>query len=254
MTTRVLVLNDTHIGNVNSVMPTEVEVGTGDENRSYSIQSNNIQRTMYDKWTEMCSDNYDVGLLLGDMTEGTNYRENGIGNWTNDMSLQIDTCVDMLEKTGITEWYGVQGSPYHTGLNESADYEVLDKLGGTFDDDMILGIDDILFYLKHVTSYSSVPHSRSTGLNRDMVNTEIHKNSYGDIDVHLRAHVHYHHFVGWEGKLGLINPCWKHRDQFLRRGNAGSADIGYTVFTVDGDEYNWKTECFKLGETKYVHR
>lgn len=260
MTTKVVLhINDLHCGSEEGIMPEIANSNLEDEARSNRVEANPIQAWMLKHWYDMCDmEKYDVVIADGDLVEGPNRKESGIGNWTNNLKTQSITAADLISMTEARKYYVTQGSPYHTGLNGSSDQDTAIELGAVFDEDLFLKIDKVRIYARHVTGYSDIPHGRSTALNRDMMNAELQKKMYGgSIDVHLRGHTHYTHEVTWEGKKGIIGPCWKYRDGFVRRRGMNGNDLGFTVLYIDGETvttqvYTWKMPG-KVAITEHVY-
>lgn len=240
---KILVVSDIHAGCYGSIMPPVVKIGDDME-----LHQSQLQRLMFRAWQDMCdAHEYDACFVLGDSVNGVNKHENGAGNWTNDVDKQVETAVALLRMTGAKKFYGVQGSGYHTSLNTSADKLVIDALGGIFDEDLHIHCDDVHFYLKHVVGASSVIKGRGTSLNGDMEAMKMYPETYGDVDVHLRGHAHYHHAVWWERVWGIVAPAWKFKDAFMKRGKVTfGQDCGYLVFDTDNGKVTWESFTFKI--------
>lgn len=238
---RVLVVSDLHAGCREAIIPPWIETG------EMKIGQSKLQSWMWQKWRQMTDESYDVCIVLGDMVNGVNGAERGAGNWTNDMWEQIDCASGMLNMIDAKKFVGVQGSPYHTDLNASGDEAVMRAIGGDFGTDMFVDVEDVRFYAKHAVGTSSVLKGRSTSINGDMEAMMLYKETYGKIDVHLRGHAHYCHGLYWEGALGVIAPCWKWKDNFMRRGKvAYGNDIGWLTFDVEDGNYQWGARTWKV--------
>lgn len=222
-----------------------------------TIHSSDLQKAFLKEWRDMIRrldgvGGVDICICNGDLVEGYNRFENGLGNWTNDIDVQVNTAVRLLKMIGAKQYYGSQGSPYHTGLNASADQLVVERLGGKYSTDFYLKVNKLRFYVRHEIGYSGVPHGRATSLSRDLINTKLNSDIYGDVDVHLYAHTHYSQAVINYGKLGVIVPGWKARDEFIRRKSSGPFDCGYAVFFVNDDgTYTWDLKTFRP-DMKYI--
>lgn len=239
MSSRILVVGDMHVGSVDSLMPPIVSLHPDHPSRTMEIEQNETQEFMYSKWEHMCDmGHFDHCFCMGDLIEGTNYKEDGMGTWTNERDTQINTAIDLLNMIDTDEFIGVQGSRYHVENNTSADNDVLTALGGQHNVEGCKTVDGLRFHLRHVTGYSSIPTGRSSSLSKDMMNTQLQSESYGNVDIHLRAHTHYYHGVSWENSEAYISPCWKARDDFLKSNKIGGSDIGFLIIDVDGSDLN----------------
>lgn len=246
----VLVVNDLHVGSYESIMPSAV-VLSSDNGQKLMLNQSNLQKFFMKQWQDMIGrlnaiGGVDICICNGDLVEGVNKFEHGLGNWTNDVGMQVDTAVRLLRMIGAKEYYGSQGSPYHTGLNTSADRLVMERLLGHFSTDFYLSVNGLRFYVRHDIGYSGVPHGRATSLNRDIINTKLNEDIYGNVDVHLYGHTHYSQAVLNFGKLAVNVPGWKARDEFIRRKSTGPFDCGYAVFFVNDDgSYTWDMKTFR---------
>lgn len=247
MSTKVLVVGDMHVGSVDAIMPPIVNMYEGEEHREMELRQNELQKHLFKKWKAMCeADDYDICLCMGDLTEGLNRKDAGSNNWTNEPRIQIETAAELLKMTGAKQFFGIQGSPYHTGIEGSMDHDVLNELNGSFDEDLIVKIEGLRIHMKHVTGVASVPHSRSTSLHKDINTAQSEVETFGPLDIHLRGHTHYFHYVGWDGKLGIIVPGWKARDPFLRRRPMIGNDSGYVTIDVSNKKFSWDAQTFKI--------
>ena len=243
MSKRILVVNDMHVGSTMGIMPDKVELDDGN-----TVYANKLQRELYSNWRKMIDDigHVDVCICNGDLCDGINYIEDGNGLWTVDKDIQVQTAAELLKDIKADNYHGLCGSGYHTGNKYNLDEMVMKELEGTFDMECVLNYEDVVFHVRHETGFTSVPYTRSNPLNKDMVNTILEREEYGHIDVFLRAHTHYTHGVLWKGMFGLITPCWKYKDAFIRKRQNVGCDLGYTIFDVDDGEYTYNVGTFTL--------
>ena len=230
-----------HVGCMASVMPSWANM------YGCAVGQNKVQKMFWEQWRNMCNEHYDVVFVLGDSVNGKNKKSDGVGNWTNDIDLRIEHAAGMLRMIDADVFVGVQGSDYHVGSNGSADRNVMDLIGGTFDIDKHVEVDGVDFHLKHAVGTSSTLKGRGTSLNGDLEAMKMYPETYGNVDVALRGHAHYLHFIGWEDMLGVIAPAWKWKDGFMRKGKVTYGnDCGYLVFECDDGEYTWSAHSFKV--------
>jgi len=237
-TTTVLVVNDIHMGSNEAIMPGAIRI-VPDNDSSILIKPSGLQKFYFKEWRKMLKrvGPVDVCIANGDLVEGINRAEGGAGNWTNELDVQVDEAARLLKMIGAKQYYGTQGSPYHTGLNTSCDKLVLDKLDGIFKTDLYLTVNGIRFHCRHDIGYSGVPHGRATAPNRDLINTKLNSDLYGNVDISLYAHTHYSQGVMNYGQKAFIVPGWKARDGFVRRKSSNAFDNGYGLFRIDDDGY-----------------
>ncbi len=237
-----MVVNDLHIGSDVGIMPNNVRLDNGNR-----VKSNGIQKYLFDRWKDMCNTHdIDVCICNGDLCDGENKAENGKGLWTTDADIQASTAAELLAMIDADVYHGTAGSEYHTGRHENRDKMTMTELGGTFDDEAIFTYSGVRIHARHKTGFTSVPYTRSNPLNKDMVNTVLEYEEYGNIDIFLRAHTHYSHAVLWKSKLGIINPCWKYKDAYIRKQQNVGCDIGYTVLDCKDGDYEFKVHDLKM--------
>ncbi len=252
---RVLVLGDLHVGSLYSIMPPRVVVkGPGG---GTVLTYNNVQKQLYREWLNMSRNvgHVDLCVVNGDICEGVNKKSSGLGNWTNDLSLQVETAVDLLGMIRADRYAGTQGSYYHAGDNMSTDKLVIQELGGDFDDELAIRVDDVRFHFSHkVGTSSSAWMYRPTPIAREMMLSTLVRDEMGGYDVVVRSHAHYMCYVGFAHTLGVITPCWKTRDPYAKRQTlAYVPHNGYITFDVDGDTYNWGKHVFTLTGSNMIN-
>jgi predicted phosphodiesterase len=258
-----LVFSDPHVGHKCGLLQDEYHLkGVANTNGQHGnrIEASPIQMPLYKAWCNMIDmGRYNNVVCLGDSIEGPNRKEQGRGVWTTDPGEQAECASDLFSmiKCDNHKFFGVAGSGYHVGADGDGDRAAVTAKGvnGKFDIDLFFKIQGFRIYARHEVGYSSIPHGRSAAVNREMMNAMIQEEMYGQLDIFLFGHTHYTHFVGWEGKLGLIVPCFKYRDSFVRKKGMGGNDLGYSVFYLEDGHYTWNTYDFKIeneiGITEY---
>lgn len=243
-------VGDLHVGSNVSVMPDEVTIDDGPKKRR--ITSNAIQKYIFSKWKDMVSSvgKVDACIVLGDSIEGSNYKSKGLGLWTSDMEVQINTATALLSMIKTKKYVGVQGSYYHVGDNVSSDMAVINNLGGTFGDELCINTGKHRIHLSHQVGVSSSATAyRPTPIAREMMLATINKEEYGKYDIILRGHAHYYVEVRFGSSKGVICPCWKGRDEYVARKTlAFLPHLGYIL--IDGDTI--KPYVFTLKENQVV--
>jgi hypothetical protein len=239
-----LALGDTHIGNEGSVMPEEVNSDELIPGRNRRYFPNQIQKELLKKWYAMVDDcpRPDVLLLNGDLVDGKNYKESGMGTWTTDVHLQSQTLKELVSMLKPRKIVGTSGSPYHSDRNPNMDKIAVEACGGTFRGGYAaLNIDGIRVHAQHKVSVSkSTWQYRSTPVGRAMVLAALNESDFGHYDVILKSHAHYYCYVGYSNSLGIILPAWKAYDPFgdtnLEFNNPA---IGYVKFTIENGTYSF---------------
>ena len=252
---RVLFISDLHSGSLVSLLHPKYKVNEGDPSTSYSITLNPIQEFLWKEWKFMCDKigHVDIVCLVGDMVDGPNKKGEGVGTWTTNMEDQIDNVVKLLKMIDTDRFVGVLGSLYHTKDNLNCDAEVLRRLGSKeWDWDMCLSVDDIKFHVKHtVGTTRSTFMYRPTKIAREMLLLMQNKEKMGEFDFIVRGHVHtemYLDMLGSTGMAGFTLPCWKARDDFVKRYISDSGDHGWYLFDVKGKRYTRYNRTFHISK------
>ena len=247
MSKRILVIGDTHVGDIHSIMPPNVKLYSEENGTQTTVQQNDIQKFFYSKWLEMCNEgHFDAVICLGDMCDGSNYKDNGRESWTTDLDVQTDVAAELLNMIDADKFFNVYGSPYHNGKDYMCDKTVMDKVDGNFNVTQTLNIEDLRFYCKHTVGVSKRLNTRGSSFGGDIVNMIADEESFGKIDVQLRGHAHYFYYQEIDGVLGMVAPCWKSRDSFLKRGDSIVNDCGYIIFNVEDDNYSFEKHLFRV--------
>lgn len=237
---KVLVISDTHVGSVCALIP---------PNCGYVL--NEVQQFLWDKWLQMIEavGEVDYVLCLGDMVEGLNPKEKG-----------RQTVPDILEQVKLAKlalnmikckrsFLFVQGSPYHTGANPSADELLCEILNGEWlDEDGNFIADNIVFHIRHWQPYSKKPEGR---YNSQQSESMIMRLNEDNADVILRGHTHRFNFSGNVHNIAISTPCWKSLDKFMRRSSQELPDNGYIIFNVNGSNYSWDQFIFNVPNSMF---
>ena len=228
---KILVIGDLHVGSNVSIMPDEVELG-----KKNIIRSNPIQKKIFQKWEEMIDQvgNVNAVITMGDMVDGSDRKGGAKEMWTPDITQQVQTASDLLGMIKTSKYIGVQGSYYHVGDNISSDESVLQRLDGTYANELSVAVDT---HRIHVSHDVGVSHSgtayRTTPIAQQMMLAVLNRDEYGKFGLILRGHTHYYVHVSFGGSQGVICPCWKGRDAFAaRRTLAFMPHLGYIVLNI----------------------
>jgi len=240
-----LAIGDLHVGNEGAVMPEDFMSESENPAKRRRHFPNKIQRILLDKWYDMV-DKYqrcDILLLNGDIVDGKNYKDTGMGCWTTDTSLQVEAAKQLIKLIKPRQIIGTSGSPYHSDRNPNGDKLAVEACGGTFKGGFAnITINGTRIHAMHKVSVSkSSWQYRTTPVARGMVLAALNESDLGHYDISLRSHAHYFTYAGFSSSLGMILPCWKSYDSFgdLNIEHANPA-IGYVAFQFEDDgSYCW---------------
>lgn len=236
-----IAIGDTHIGSEGALMPLEVNSEEWCEGRNRRYFPNQIQKDIYKRWEMMIDESPrpDILLLNGDLVDGKNYKETGMGSWTTDSLLQARVLADLVKMLKPRQIVATSGSPYHSDNNPNVDKIATEMCGGTFMGGYAnININGKRIYAQHKISVSkSTWQYRGTPLGRALVLAALNEKEMGHYDIVLKSHAHYFCYCGFSNSLGMILPAWKTRDQFLDTNiEFGNSALGYVRFDfADGD-------------------
>lgn len=257
MTKRILIVGDMHVGSDYALMPEEVFTLKTEKANCRCIPATETQLKILSKWHEMIDSEGRVDALVvnGDSVDGYNRKSNGLGSWTTNMDDQLKTAMGLIKEVKYRKLYGTQGSMYHTNENISVDKLVIEGLGGTFSYDLALKVDKVRMHFSHKVGVSSSSWQyRTTPIAKEMVMNELNQFDFDKFNVIARSHAHYYCAVQFGQSLGLICPCWKGRDDFVKMlGLAFNPSIGYVVLEIDGSSYTWRHNIMHLKGDMAIH-
>ena len=230
-------------------MPEEVNSDAHCPGKNRRHFPNDIQRRIFKKWCEMADEcpRPDILLLNGDLIDGKNYKESGMGCWTTDVTLQAAALSELIGMIKPRQIIGTSGSPYHSDRNPNMDKVAVEACGGTFKGGYAsVNIDGKRVYAQHKVSVSkSSWQYRSTPLGRALVLAALQESEFGHYDIMLKSHAHYYAYVGFSSSLGMILPCWKAFDAFGDTNiEFANPALGYVRFDFDGGDYSFDHHIF----------
>jgi len=269
---RALFIGDLHTGSEVSVKSPDFIRNNREDGTKVPIPNNPIQDIFFSEWVNMCKVIGKVNLvvLMGDMTDGINIKNEGVGTWTTRMDEQIDDAVNLLNMIDADNYIGIKGSRYHIKDNMTADEIVLQKLGTRgnrikwiddeevvsddidyelhMDYDMRLEIEELSFNLRHwLSTTKSTFMYRPTKIAREMLKLQTATQTLGEFDFVIRAHVHKYLYLDIDTEIvGVTLPCWKGRDDLARRSISDAASNGWFLMDIDGDSFTKYNRSFRL--------
>jgi len=256
---RIIVIGDLHCGHRVGITPPHYQWHEAEDSSVKRNKWARIQKEMWKQFTAslMKHGPYDYVFSMGDNLEGKGSKSGGTELITSNLAEQADIAVAVhteVEKhcnKGLQK-IGIYGTPYHvapTGeLWDSIVYERsnFDKHGWN----EWPQIYDTVFDLKHFISGSQIPHGRGTALLREFLWNVIwaERGEKPKANFFIRAHVHYHAFVGNTERIGLINPALQGMgSNYGAERFSGTVDWGFTVIDVEkNNRVSWRAITHKL--------
>lgn len=260
MKKRVVLIGDTHLGGNGTIMPEEIWFKPTGENVERPYQCSPLQKILLNQpdagWYALC-DEYkrpDLLVLNGDLADGSNKKQHGLGMWTTDIHVQCEAMAALIDMLKPRNVIGTTGSGYHVGGNPNYDKMVCDKVGGEFKGGFAsIKIGDNRFYFQHKTGTSSSTWQyRTTPIAKALVLAALSEPEYGHYDLVCKSHAHYFCYAGFSSSLSMILPCWKIDDPFLGANvEFHNPALGFVTMEVTDHEYSWQPHIFHVKQADH---
>jgi hypothetical protein len=241
LTQKVLIIGDTHVGSDAALAPEEIILESNNR-----ILANDTQLAILQEFYNMIDDVGTVDLLIlnGDLIEGINYQNEGMGCLPTNIDVQVDNAIDILSEIKFRKAVGCKGTRYHCKSNPCGDKMVIEGLGGIFMDEVSMNIYDTRIYANHRTSTRMQQwENRSASVAKDLLFAELNAMDFGKYDIIAKSHVHYYLAIDYGGSIGFVCPGWKGRDEYAKSSInpfAFNPSIGYIMFEIDkGGDFTW---------------
>ena len=245
MVKRVLAIADLHVGsNVGLFVPNYTNPDT-----HVTYELNAIQNYLFEQWCKMVEmvGNVDVLILNGDLVDGTDPVEGGTGVVTTCLHTQAVVAATLIDMIQAREIIVVEGSAFHTGkrhANISGDRMVCDLVDGRYIGFWdTIAIDDIKVNIRHVDKWSENIQGRVGAQQKEAEKMRVQETT---ADIYIRSHTHKFNFSGNPNDITIGTPCFKGIDEFVGKKSQVMPDNGGIVIDIDGADYNWKYNIFKI--------
>lgn len=270
---KIVALADTHVDS-RVGLSLDTTSGRGAETRA----------ALLDFWRAACAGPWgapDVLIHGGDIIEGQDRKQAGLGSVTSNLLEQCDHAADLLRMWRAKRIFITKGSGYHVEADHSGfqceEYIARKLVAEECPGQEHLPVDSrdraswhwyltlagVTFHVSHHIGVSSVFHYKSTPTAREMLYAKLndmlrHETEQYRTNVVLRAHAHYYNALEFSGSLGIVLPCWKGLDDFAQKKGAiaYSPDIGFVGFEVENGvivnrEY-WKIRLDQIQKAPHV--
>lgn len=251
-TKRLCVIGDLHVGSVFGLAPPDFI--TSDD---IVLSLNKAQQYLWECWVDFASrtGKYDPDIVIvnGDLVEGIQRKEGGLGLSLRSMVDQKAAAIEVLTllKKAVRsdcKFFFVQGTKYHTGENGEAEEDVAALFGarryssvgaGRLVREVLwLDVSGVIVECAHAIG-GTTGFYRATALDREMQWSAMagkdESKGVPKADILLRSHVHFFISLEHASKQGAILPCWQLQTRYARKGSLHRMlpDIGGVFITVD---------------------
>lgn len=240
---RILVMSDTHCGHLVGLTPPQWQAEpTSSASRTKRTKFVTVQKEAWAwyKKNVRAGGPYDLVVMNGDAIDGPGFRSGGTELITTDRQEQVEMACSAIKTAmvGSPKLVMTYGTGYHTGDQEDWENDIAKDLNALkIGSHEWVDVEGVVFDLRHHIGSSSVPHGRSTALNR----AALWANLWADQDytpksnVLIRSHVHY--FSAGMGdtqpELRVTTPALQAMgSKYGARRCEGLVSFGFLIFEV----------------------
>jgi len=192
----------------------------------------------------------DILVVNGDAIDGKGERSGGTELITADRNEQVDMAVAAIEATGKPDIYMVAGTPYHVGVSEDWERQIVQRVKALkFGIHDWINVNGLTLDYRHFVSGSQIPYGRHTAVARERLwNVMWAEDAYPHSDVIIRSHVHYFSYAGGVNWLGVTTPALQGLGTKYGAGRiSGTVNFGFIHFDIAGrDDWSWSRHILKL--------
>lgn len=205
---RIAFISCTHVGSRVGLWPESWTIEDGQ-----TIVASPVQKTIHEQflnfWDQEAKD-ADTIILLGDLCQGKNHKEFGLGTMTPELPIQIEVAKALFAPhIKGRALLGVSGSRYHDSLDTSIDRSVIEGLGGRFlgmMQNITLKNLDFVINVSHGSSHPTI--YKATHDDRESMLMSANSMTR-NIDFVVRAHWHYYQYIENARRGVLRVPGWQ---------------------------------------------
>jgi hypothetical protein len=243
---RIVAMADFHCGHRVGLTPPGWQYSADSGPKAYRKYAK-FQKGMWDYYSKELAalQPIDCLFIVGDCVDGPGLRTGGTEQLTRDRNDQVDMAAACIAEAKAKKVYMIYGTAYHTGGEEDWEDIIADKIGAEIAGHEWVTVGKAIFDLKHHIGGSAIPHGRYTALAREALWNLVwaRDKRQPDADVIIRAHVHYHVYLGDAHKIGIILPGLQgYGSKYGVRRCSGTVDIGFISGTIgDNGGFDWRS-------------
>ena len=246
MKRRIACIADTHCASLYGLYPPKWSNGTGNVTKQ-----NEGQEAMWRHWLYFISvcrrQGVDTVIADGDLIQGQNPKNAGVGVHTDDLQEQIDIAQKalkpLMELSSVKRKHFIQGSGYHVDRNGNpAERSICEHFGGTWHGFIanlhFIGT-NVKAHIIHGGSGAWLYRSQVLDRRNLLMNAAAGIGALPKFDIMIRAHWHYYQHIDMNGQHIIQVPCWclyMPIQIFTEKYPLFQPAIGGVIITIDGDD------------------
>lgn len=251
---KILVIGDLHCGHGAGLTPpswNDVPDKTAPAKRRQESETRSKLFSLYLDGIKRAGP-FDICVVNGDAIDGKGKKSGGNEQIIPDLDDQAKCAAECIRCAKASKIVLVTGTPYHTAENgEDAEKMVRAEIPTSkyqpeieIQRHAFLNINGLNFSIKHKVGSSSVPHGRSTALNKEKLWNTLwaEKGVNPKADILIRSHVHYFGYSGDNNCLNITTPALQGLgSKYGIEQCSGLVDWGFVSFEVfDDGSYTWE--------------
>jgi hypothetical protein len=252
MNKRVVVVGDLHCGHVGGLTPPGWHFT---KKRDKKLNELHVEQWKQFKSLAKKVRNFDGELIVvcnGDAIDGSSTKaiREAI---TSDRSSQIDMAQICLQQLAGDTYRFVEGTPFHTGKEESWEAELADKFDSDIKPERFLTVNGVTFYFRHKIGRSGIPHGRHTPVAKEHMLKELDtaRGAAPSADIMCYSHVHYHVGTFGPGWISMTLPALQTISNYGGRECSGQIDWGLTYFDINTNgSFSWEADIRQITAAK----
>ena len=254
---RIAIISDLHCGHRGGLTPPSyqyIETGAG-RRSAYAV----LQKSLWDWFEEKAKSlgKIDCLVINGDAIDGKGARSGGRELITADRDEQIEMAEMCAMAFDAKRYIVVEGTPYHTGNEESWEAMLAQSLGCNMEDKgkeaaefgahVWIDVDGVIFDFRHKVGSSSIPHGRLTAPQRAALWNVLYaeKGIQPNANIIVRSHVHYFTAAFTTSKTVITTPALQTHSNYGSRECDGTNDIGFISFDIEDGKANMNTHLYE---------
>jgi len=212
-----------------------------------------IRRNLYTEFKRIVRRMQPVDILItaGDLVDGDNAKEGGIGLITTDRIIQTDIASQIIREVNAQSVVVVKGTQYHVGQKEDWEDIIAREVGAVACSSREwVKVNGVTFDVKHKVAGSSLPYGSFTQTAKsnvwNLIWSEVGMQPRANIFV--RAHTHTFGYCGDAQYLAVTLPCLQGYTRFGARNVERLIDWGMAWIDVESDgSYKLDWDIVRIG-------
>ncbi len=252
---QVLFLSDFHCGSEVGLTPKHWNDKPIPNDVSKHNKLVKIRRECWTWFKENIKDyiNPDILVIDGDLIDGQNIKQFGVGQLTTNLLKQAQMAVDIINIIDARKVVITYGSNYHvSSAGQEWEDVIATKVNASIGIHQHIKVNGLVFDIKHHCGRSSVPYGKYTPLAKQITQAMLWKEykQFPGADVYIRGHAHKYKYLEDSMFVAISLPSLKGLGEPMSKYWMDVVDFGFVVCDVTSKgNYNF-TKHLGITETQ----